>query len=77
MNFSVYQGEKYKKEIIQFFIPCSGNINLLAFRPVSIITIGGGGNFELKDDSIVAKFINFSNNAKEMYIPIERLVSKD
>lgn len=65
-TFHVYDGKKYKKEIIQFFIPCSGNINLLAYSPANIISIGGCGHFEIKGDSIVAEFINFSNNAEEI-----------
>lgn len=65
-SFHVYDGKKYKKEIIQFFIPCSGNINLLAYSPDNIISIGGGGNFEIKGDSIMTEFINFSNNAEEI-----------
>ena len=66
MTFNVYVGKKYKKEIIQFFIPCSGNVNLLAYSPANVISIGGGGHFEIKGDSIVAEFINFSNNAEEI-----------
>ncbi len=65
-TFNVYEGKKYKKEIIQFFIPCSGNIGLLAYSPANIISLGGGGHFEIKGDSIVAEFINFSNNAEEI-----------
>lgn len=65
-TFHVYEGKKYKKEIIQFFIPCSGNINLLAYSPAKTFSIGGGGHFEIKGDSIVAEFINFSNNAEEI-----------
>jgi len=65
-SFHVNKGKKYKKEIIQFFITCSGNINLLAYSPANIISFGGGGHFEIKGDSIVAEFINFSNNAEEI-----------
>lgn len=65
-TFNVYEGKNYKKEVIQFFIPCSGNISLLAYRPASIISLGGGGHFEIKGDSIVAEFINFSNNVEEI-----------
>ena len=65
-TFNVYEGKKYKKEIIQFFIPCSGNVNLLAYSPANFISLGGGGHFEIKGDSIVAEFINFSNNAEEI-----------
>lgn len=75
MNFNVYEGKKYKKEIIQFFIPCSGNIGLLAYGPANIISLSGGGHFEIKGDSIVAEFINFTNNPDEINRNYQREVS--
>ncbi|WP_298119608.1 hypothetical protein [Flavobacterium sp.] len=66
MRYDVYEGKKYKKEIIQYFIPCSGNVNLLNYCPVSSFYIGGGGDFEVLADSILVEFINFSNNAEEI-----------
>ncbi|MBF2707803.1 hypothetical protein [Flavobacterium soyangense] len=66
-NYNVYQGEVYKKEIIQFFIPCSGNVNLLNYTPASRYFIGSSGsNFEVRKDTIVTEFINFSNDADEI-----------
>ncbi|UKT65461.1 hypothetical protein [Pedobacter mucosus] len=65
-SFNVFEGKKYKKEVIQYFIPCSGDINLLAYGPANTFSIGGGGDFEIKGDAIVAEFINFSNNAEEI-----------
>jgi len=66
MNFNVYSGKTYKKEIIQYFIPCSGNIELMAYAPTTISIGGGGGNFEIRNNTLVAEFINFSNNAEEI-----------
>ena len=65
-SFYVHEGKSYKKEIIQFFIPCSGDVKLLFYGPANLISISGGGRFEIKGDSIVAEFINFSNNANEI-----------
>ena len=59
ITFNVYRGQTYKKEIIQYFIPCSGRIELMAFAPATTISIGGGGNFEIKNNTLVAEFINF------------------
>ena len=66
MSFDSYEGNTYKKEIIQYFIPCVGDINLLAFSPANIISFSGGGHFEIKGNTIVTELINFSNNAEEI-----------
>lgn len=66
MNFHVYEGKKYKKEIIQFIIPVKGNTGLLSNCPASSISLGGGGNFHIKGNSIIAEFINFSNDPKKI-----------
>jgi len=57
---------KIKKEIIQFFIPVSGEIELLKYSPASSISFGGGGDFTVKSDAIVAEFINFENNGNKI-----------
>lgn len=66
MTFYVNEGKKYKKEIIQFIIPVDGDADLLSNCPASSISLGGGGNFHVKGNSIVAEFINFSNDAKKI-----------
>ncbi len=65
-HFHVFECKSYKKEIIQYFIPCSGNISLLGYIPANIISIGGSGRFEIQSDCIVTEFINFSNDAEEI-----------
>jgi len=63
MSFHVSEGEKYKKEIIQFIIPVNGNTNLLSNSPASSISLGGGGgNFHINGNTIIAEFINFNND---------------
>ena len=64
--FHVYEGKKYKKEIIQFIIPVEGNPDLLSNCPASSISLGGGGNFHIKGNTIVAEFINFNNDPKKI-----------
>jgi len=63
--FYVIKGKKYKKDIIKFFIPVSGDINLLNYLPASSFS-SRGGNFEIEGANLVAEFINFSNNADEI-----------
>lgn len=65
-TYNVYAGEKYKREVIQFFIPCSGNVNLLNYSPVSSFYIGGAYNFEVKSDCIMTEFISFTNKAEDI-----------
>jgi hypothetical protein len=65
-SYDVHSGKMYKKEIIQFFIPVSGDINLLNYAPASEIIMNGGGRFVIKGDTLLAEFINFSNNADEI-----------
>lgn len=74
-SFNVYDGKSYKKEVIQFFVPVSGDISLLRYGPASVIYFGGSGDFEIKGDSILAEFINFSNNAEEIKQKYETEVS--
>lgn len=66
MTFYVHEGKKYKKEIIQFIIPVDGDADLLSNCPASSISLGGGGNFHVKGNTIVAEFINFSNDSKKI-----------
>lgn len=65
-NFNVYPGKSYKKEVIQYFIPVSGNTHLLKYAPANTFYIGGGGDFEIQDDTIVTEFVNFANDVEEI-----------
>lgn len=66
MSFHVYKGKTYKKEVIQFIIPVEGNADLLSNSPASSISLDGGGKFLIKDNTIVAEFINFQNDSKKI-----------
>ncbi|MBN8546092.1 MAG: hypothetical protein J0L60_08165 [Ignavibacteria bacterium] len=63
--FYVIKGKKYKKDIIKFFIPVSGDINLLNYLPASSFSLRGG-NFAIEGVNLVTEFINFSNDADEI-----------
>ena len=65
-DFHVHYGKSYKKEIIQFFVPVSGDISLLKYGPANIFYLGGGGDFQIKGNAILVEFINFRNNAEEL-----------
>lgn len=73
-DFHVFSGKKYKKQIIQYFIPCSGDISLLAYFPHNTIVVGSRENFEIKEDSIVTEFINFVNDVEEIRRKYQREV---
>lgn len=63
MTFHVRAGEKYKRQIIQYFIPVSGQISLMNYSPSSSITLGGGGaNFYIQSESLVTEIINLYND---------------
>lgn len=61
-SFDRFGVESVKKEIIQFFIPVSGNVDLLNYCPASSFYLGGGGDFKVNSDSISTEFINFDND---------------
>lgn len=73
--FYVIKGKKYKKDIIKFFIPVSGDINLLNFRPASSFSVLGA-NFAIEGNNLVTEFINFSNNADEIKRNYENEVNR-
>ncbi|OUJ74918.1 hypothetical protein [Hymenobacter crusticola] len=67
MDYYVIQGKRYRKEVIQFFIPCTGETTLLKYRPANEYYVGGsGGHFGITTEAIVAEFINFSNDPAEI-----------
>ncbi len=66
VSFDVHSGKKYKREIIQYCIPCAGDVRLLNYSPASMITLGGGGNFEIDGNTLVTEVINFYNNPEEI-----------
>ena len=46
-TFAVDEGKKYKKVIIQFFIPCSGDVGLLKYKHATRLFTIAGGDFEV------------------------------
>jgi hypothetical protein len=73
-TYHVRSGEKYRKTIIQYYIPVLGNISLLNYRPVSSFTISGSGRFVTREQNLLIEFVFFSNN-EELKKLIEREVN--
>lgn len=74
-SFYVRSGEKYRKTIIQYFIPVEGDINLLNYRPVSSFSINSGGRFVTREQYLLTEFISFSENPEEIKKYIEQELS--
>lgn len=64
MNFNVYSGKSYKKDVIRFHIPFTGNQELLSCIPSTRIiwTI----EVEISDSELSFEIINFNDNAEEI-----------
>lgn len=67
-TFHVYRGEKYKRKVIQFFVPVTGNTELLKYMPgINTITLGGGStNFEVEYGKLKLEVIDFYNDPKKI-----------
>lgn len=67
-TFHVYPGEKYKRKVIQFFVPVTGNSELLKYMPgTNTITLGGASiNFEVEQENLKLEVIDFYNDAKKI-----------
>ncbi|MBP6424398.1 MAG: hypothetical protein KA278_01610 [Flavobacterium sp.] len=75
MTFHVREGEKYKRQIIQYFIPVSGQISLMNYSPASSITLGGGGgNFQIQGEALVTEIINLYNDPAKIKAEYENEV---
>ncbi|WP_105167125.1 hypothetical protein [Pseudoalteromonas sp. T1lg23B] len=63
-DFHVYSGKSYKKDVIKFHIPISGNIQLLHCMPSSRIM--WTMEIEVNRDEFCFEIINFRDNAEEI-----------
>jgi hypothetical protein len=63
--YYVVSGKKYKKQVIQFFIPCSGNTSLLFYTPINSFFMDSG-SFEIRGETLIAEYINYNDNAKSI-----------
>lgn len=61
-NYDVYIGQYYKRDVIVYHIPYSGDIYILGNRGVSSFSISGSIEVGVTMDSITIEIINFNNN---------------
>jgi hypothetical protein len=67
-RYDVHRGEKYKRPVIQFFVPTTGNSEVLKYFPgLNTITIGGGStNFEVENNNLKLEVIDFYNDPNKV-----------
>ncbi|GAA4032736.1 hypothetical protein GCM10022386_16230 [Flavobacterium cheonhonense] len=67
-TFHVYSGERYKRKVIQFFVPITGNSELLKYMPgINTITLGGGiTSFEVEHGKLKLEVIDFYDNPQKI-----------
>ena len=63
-SFHVHEGQSYKKDVIKFHIPFSGNAELLKLMPSSRIL--WSMDVELKQNEFCFEIINFSNDSESI-----------
>ena len=61
-SFDVYSGKKYKRDVIIYHIPFSGDIYILANRAVSGFSISGSTTVGVDKESITVEIVNFYND---------------
>ncbi len=66
MSFHVYAGKTYKKDIVRFHIPYTGDISLLKYRPSSRFTLSGGMDINTSNGALIFEYINFNNKPEEI-----------
>lgn len=66
MSFHVYAGKTYKKDIVRFHIPYSGDVCLLKYRPSSRFTLSGGMDINTSNGALIFEYINFNNKPEEI-----------
>lgn len=67
-DVDVYYGEKYKRKIIQFFIPVTGDCELLKYKPAvnNIVLDGEGTNFEVEKGKLKLEIIDFYDDPRHI-----------
>ncbi len=58
-GFAVHSGGKYKRTVIRFYIPFSGNINILRFKPAKVYTFHSGFELSISKNNIIIPVIDF------------------
>ena len=65
-SFDVYSGKKYKRDVIIYHIPFSGDIYILANRAVSGFSISGSTTVGVDKESITVEIVNFYDDPERI-----------
>lgn len=65
-NYDVRSGEKYKRDVIVYHIPYSGNIYILRNQGVSSFSMSGSIEVGVTNDSITTEIINFDSDPEKI-----------
>jgi hypothetical protein len=65
-TFHVYEGKKYKKNVIVYHIPYTGDIKILRNRAASRFSLSGGAEVGIENDSITIEIIDFFNDPERI-----------
>lgn len=65
-NYDVHSGEKYKRDVIVYHIPYSGNIYILRNQGVSSFSMSGSIAVGVSNDSITTEIINFNSDPEKI-----------
>lgn len=65
-NYDVYSGKKYKRDVIVYHIPYSGDIYILGNRGVSSFSMSGSIAVGVTNNSITTEIINFNSDPEKI-----------
>ena len=65
-SYDVYSGKKYKRDVIVYHIPYSGDIYILGNQGVSSYSLSGSIEVGVTNKSITTEIINFNNDTEKI-----------
>ncbi|WP_026810351.1 hypothetical protein [Arenibacter latericius] len=65
-SFDVYSGKKYKRDVIVYHIPYTGDIYILANQGESSFSVSGSIEVGVTENSITTEIINFNNDPEKI-----------
>lgn len=75
-TFHVYAGKTYKRDIVCFHVPFTGDISLLRNRPASRYTLSGGMDINTSGGALLFEYISFNNKPEEIKREYDQDVSR-
>ncbi|CAZ97424.1 hypothetical protein [Zobellia galactanivorans] len=65
-NYDVYRGKTYRRDVIVYHIPYTGDIYILGNQGVSSFSISGSIEVGVTEDSITTEIINFNSDPEKI-----------